>query len=130
MTSHKGVRITNTYFTGHKNVILTTLIRSISAICREDRWVSMYYVGIGSGWDHESALKRRIDDKKLFFGTTDMYLLYESSSETNTKEIETFLVDHFKDDRADLRVWNSAKGGGGRPGSGPYFYLYLAITRG
>ena len=129
MTLFKGVRITDTYFTGHKTAVLPTLTRSISAICREDRGVSLFYIGIASGWDHEAALKRRIDDKKIFFGTTDMYLLYQSTSETNTKEIESYLVDRFKDEKADLRVWNSARGGGGRPGSGPFFFLYLALTR-
>lgn len=129
METYRGVEITDTYFTGHRNVILPTLIRSVSAICRTDRAVFLYYVGVASGYDYHSALKSRIDEKKLSFLTNRMYLLYQSSSETNTRRLEAQLVDHFQYVKSDIRVWNSTGGGGGRRGSGPYYFVYLATSR-
>ena len=129
MEMYRGVEITDTYFTGHRNVILPTLIRSISQITRADRGVFLYYVGVASGLDYLSALKRRIDDKKLSYATNRMYLIYGSGSETNTRTLETYLVDHYQYIKFDERIWNTATGGGGRRGSGPNFYLYLATSR-
>ena len=129
METYRGFEITDTYFTGHRNVIFPTLVRSVSAICRADRAVFLYYVGVASGYDYLSALKSRIDDKKLAFLTNRMYLLYQSSSETNTRTLEAQLVDHFQYVKSDMRVWNSTGGGGGRRGSGPYYYVYLATSR-
>jgi hypothetical protein len=129
MDMYRGVEITDTYFTGHRTQILPTLIRSVSAICRYDRTVYLYYVGVASGYDYLSALKSRIDNKKLEYDTNRMYLLYRSSSETSTRWLEAELVDHFRNVREDDRVWNSVGGGGGRRGSGPHYFIYLATSR-
>ncbi len=128
METYRGVEITDSYFTGHPSMIFSTLVRSISAICRFDRPVYLYYIGIASGYDYYSALARRIDQKKLEYQTTRMNLIYQSSSERHTRQLEANLVDHFQYIKADDRVWNSTGGGGGRRGSGPRFYLYLATS--
>jgi hypothetical protein len=130
MDTYRGVRITDTYFTGHKVQIYSTLIRSISAICRLDRSVGLFYVGVASGPDYWTALTRRVDTKKLENGVTDMYLLYQSSSERNTRDLEAWLITHYQEFQEDDRIWNAVGGGGGRRGSGPYYFLYLAVTRG
>lgn len=129
MESYRGVEITDTYFTGHRGVVLPTLVRSISAIARSDRPVFLFYVGVASGADYLSALKRRIDDKKLSYHTSRMYLMYRSASETNTRMLEAELVRHFQNVKADERNWNATGGGGGRRGSGPWYFLYLATSR-
>lgn len=125
----RNVRITNTYFTGHPTVVWPRLVRSISQICRTGRGVDVYYIGIASGYDHYQALGRRIDERKVAYGTTDMYLLYHSTAERYTKRLEDWLIDHFQEVKADMRVWNSAPGGGGRPSTGPNYYLYLATSK-
>jgi hypothetical protein len=129
METYRGVEITDTYFTGQHYVILPTLIRSISAITRADRPVFLFYVGVASGLDYAQALKRRIDDKKLEYHTSRMYLLYQSSSEANTRLLESQLVEHFAFIKGDERLWNSTGGGGGRRGAGPNYFLYLATSR-
>jgi len=129
MVLYKGVRITDTYFTGHKAVIYPSLVRSVSAICRVDRSVGSFYIGVASGPDHLTALKRRIDTKKIERMVSTMYLLYRSSSEYNTRSLENWLIEHYRSIKPDARLWNSAAGGGGRWGTGPHFFLYLAASR-
>lgn len=129
MASKWDVWISNSYYTGHPNVIWPALVRSVSQISRADRQVGEYYIGVASGLDHETALRRRIDDKKLDHKVSEMHLLYRSSTERYTRTLEDWLIAHFKASRPDGRIWNAAKGGGGRNGSGPNFFLYLAVTR-
>ncbi len=129
MQTYRGVEITDSYFTGHPSMIFSTLVRSISAICRFDRPVYLYYIGVASGCDYYSALSRRVDEKKLEYQTTRMNLIYQSSSEQNTRLLEKQLVKRFQHVKADDRVWNSTGGGGGRRGSGPLFFLYLATSQ-
>ena len=129
METYRGVEITDSYFTGHPSMIFSTLVRSISAICRFDRPVYLYYIGVASGCDYYSALSRRVDEKKLEYQTTRMNLIYQSSSEQNTRLLEKQLVKRFQHVKADDRVWNSTGGGGGRRGSGPLFFLYLATSQ-
>ncbi|MEO0820229.1 MAG: hypothetical protein AAF074_07350 [Pseudomonadota bacterium] len=125
---HKGVEITNTYFTGHASNILPVLIRSVTQICREGRNVSGHYVGIASGVDYWQALTRRVDDYKLDCGVTRVYLLYESSTEQYTRQLETQLESHFSEVSPD-RSLNRTGGGGGRPSAGPKYFLYLAVVK-
>lgn len=148
-----NVRITNTYFSGHRGTIIPTLTRSINAIIREGRRPDFFYIGIASGYDYYFALKRRIDEKKIEKGVNHMHLLYQSSSQKNTKLLEEALIWHFKGRDPDYKkigriaplvgsisghrtasglehlFWNDMPGGGGRPGAGPYYYLYLAVSR-
>lgn len=125
---YKGVEITHTYFTGHRGVILPTLRRSIAAICRNDRGIGGWYIGIASGVDYWHALTRRVDDYKLSVGISRMYLLYQSTSERYTRSLERSLEQEF---RALDRVpsLNRTGGGGGRPSEQPLFFLYLAVRR-
>ena len=125
---HHGVIITNEHFTGHASDIYPTLIRSIAGIIREGSQTAFYYIGIASGPDYLSALKRRIDSKKLNYGVTRMYLLYASTSERYTRDLEDRLIERFADVDAEWRLWNSAPGGGGRPSGGPQYFLYLAVS--
>lgn len=123
---YRGVEITDTYFSGPKTQIAETLTRSISAIMREDRgWVSQY-VGIASGIDYWSALTRRVDNYKLSSGIKRVYLIYQSSSEQSCRELEDRLVAYYRE-RCPGKMLNRTGGGGGRHGSGPYFYVYLAV---
>lgn len=123
----KGVEVTDTYFTGHRTVILPTLVRSISAILRADRLYGEFYIGIASGHDYWFALTRRIDDYKIECGISRMYLLYQSSSETNTRDLERALEAHYSEVRPD-EILNRTGGGGGRRGSGPLYFVYLAVA--
>lgn len=129
MDLRRNVWITNSYFTGHPEVIWPSLKRSVSQVCREGRGVGLYYIGVASGLDHVSALASRIDLKKKARDTTHMYLLYQSTTERYTRRLEDWLIEHFRDLVGDPRVWNDADGGGGRPGAGPNYYLYLAVTK-
>ena len=127
--SYKGVKVTNRYFSGHKNVILPTLIKSIEQIIRADRYVVEAYIGVASGKDYWDALTSRIDEKKVEHGVNCMDLIYMSTSEDYTRSLEDQLIEHFKKERGDVRFWNDKAGGGGRKGSGPAFCLYLATTK-
>ena len=124
---YKGVEITNTYFTGHASQVMSTLNRSISAILRQDRQWSGFYIGIASGIDYWRGLTRRVDDYKLQNGVKRMYLLYETSSQPMLRSIERQLEARY----AQLRpasILNRTGGGAGRPSSGPKFFLYLAVA--
>jgi len=125
---YKDVEITDTYFTGARNVILPTLRRSVAAICRADRDVMAWYIGIASGPDHWSALTRRIDSYKLSVGINRVYLLYQSGSEANTRRLEADLEREFRE-RSHLPTLNRVGGGGGRPSGGPLYFLYLGVRR-
>jgi hypothetical protein len=124
---YRGVEITDTYFTGHKSVILPTLVRSISAILREDRSYGGFYIGIASGYDYWFALTRRVDDYKIECGISRMYLIYQSTSQDWTRDIERELELRYSELRPD-DILNRTGGGGGRRGSGPLFYVYLAVA--
>lgn len=112
--------------TGGKLDVQDALIRSIAAYCREDRNVVKMYIGIGSGSDAISAMKRRYDDFKRDEDINHMVALYSSSSEGNSKEMEKALCDYFY---LHGRHINRAPGGGGRPSGGPCYYIYLAMRR-
>lgn len=112
--------------TGHPSTVEEALRRSIAAYCRDDRNVKKMYIGIASGDDAVSAMRRRYDDYKSDEGINHMVALYKSSSERNTKALETSLEEYF---RAHGRSINRTGGGGGRPSAGPNYYLYLAMRR-
>lgn len=149
---HKGVWITNEYFSGHLYAIMPSILRSIATICNSANRVTDYYIGVASGEDYFKALKSRIDERKLSWGVTHMYLLYASSSEQNTRNMERAIEAHFNgkppprkggadrtkrirlDDIAGFNAplatfRNDTGGGGGRSGSSGNYFLYLAFRR-
>lgn len=65
---------------------LEHLKRSISAICREGRNVTYFYLGKGSGSNGTEAAYRRFDDKKTNWELTEVWALYESRSKYLIKE--------------------------------------------
>lgn len=125
---YKGVEISNTTFTGAHSAILPTLRRSFSAICREGRGVNAWYIGVASGTDYWTALKRRIDNYKLSVGINRVYLMYQSSSEKNTRSLERILEREFRDHNR-IPTLNRKGGGGGRYSAGPFYFVYLAVNR-
>jgi hypothetical protein len=112
--------------TGAKHNILPTLRRVIASICRPDRNVKKFYIGIASGVNWEMALSRRIDNYKLTIGVNEIISIYSSTSQKNCREIETKLTKIFEDNRRNI---NRVGGGGGRDSCGPIFYVYLAVRR-
>lgn len=122
----REINIIHFGWTGHANQYISSLKRSISGICRNDRGVSRFYIGIASGMEFDVALRRRVDKSKYSWGITDIWMLYQSKSSKSVRNLETELVDYF---RRDIRLMNLARGGGGRVGTGPYHFLYLAHAR-
>jgi hypothetical protein len=113
--------------TGGKVAVLETLTRTIAAVCREDSTVRKLYIGIASGRDAESALKRRFDQYKQDQGINEMIVLYESSSQAFCRDVERYLEKYFSENHADFI--NRTGGGGGRESSQPWHYVYLAVKR-
>lgn len=107
---------------------LQHLKRSISAICRNGRGVTSYYIGKGSGLNAIDAIYRRYKDKKTDWELTEDWALFESISEHLVSELEETLNEHYM--RNDpSRCLNSGKGSAGRPSSQPNHYIYLALRR-
>ena len=107
---------------------LEHLKRSISAICRQGRGVTCYYIGKGSGSDATEAIYRRYDDKKTNWELTEDWALFESISKHLVSELEETLNEHYM--RNDpQRCLNSGKGPAGRPSSQAKHYIYLALRR-
>jgi hypothetical protein len=99
---------------------------------------------VASGIDYFAALKSRIDKRKRAWGVTHMYLLYGSSSERYTRDMERAIEARFnqKDQRRHIRkdeiagftapaatFQNTTGGGGGRKGLADNDFLYLAFRR-
>ncbi|MBL8306374.1 MAG: hypothetical protein JNM33_06735 [Rubrivivax sp.] len=112
---------------GGKFAVLETLTRTVAAVCREDSTVRKLYIGIASGPDASSALKRRFDKYKKDQGINEMILLYESSSQAFCREVERYLETYFSDNHPD--IINRTGGGAGRESSQPWHYVYLAVRR-
>lgn len=90
----------------------------------DKEYVEKYYIGIASGGDEVSAMKRRYDDPKKKEGLNEVIAIYEASTQKKCRDIERSLIDHFwKDDK----MLNERGGGGGPPSKGPKYYVYLAV---
>ena len=113
--------------TGGRHAVLNPLVRKISAVCRQDRTVQNFYIGIASGVDYERALARRVDNYKELNGISEMILLYQSSSQRFCREVESYLIEYFLE--RNLNIVNRRGGRAGRPTSQPYSYVYLAVSR-
>ncbi len=112
---------------GGKYSILQNLIKTVAAVCRNDRTVRKLYIGIASGRDPRSAMKRRYDKYKQDEGINEMILLYQSSSQRFCRDVERYLEKYFSDNHSN--IINRKGGGGGRRSSQPYHYVYLAVQR-
>lgn len=138
------VKISNEMFTGHVHAIMPSVFRSIVAICNRNSGVTDFYIGVASGVDYWSALKSRIDERKLAWGVTHMYLLYGSGTERYTRDMERAIEAHFrgKAQRQNIHtdriagfnhpvatLQNATGGGGGRRGSSGNYFLYLALRK-
>lgn len=113
--------------TGGRHAVLETLIRTVSAVCRADRTVRHFYLGIASGRNPDHALSRRVDDYKEANEISEMILLYQSSSQRFCREIEHHLIQYYLERNASLI--NRRAGRAGRPTTQPYSYVYLAVCR-
>jgi hypothetical protein len=113
-------------YTGHPSSVAETLHRSVAQYCREDSNVKAMYIGIGSGDDAKGALHRRFDGYKQEVGINEMVLLYSSSSQDNSRRVESDLVEYFSQHNRQV---NRTGGGGGRDSAGPNYYVYLALRR-
>ena len=113
--------------TGGKYAVLETLTRTVAAVCREDSTVRKLYIGIASGPDAHSALKRRFDKYKQGHGINEMIVLYESSSQDFCRDVERYLEEYFSDHHPN--IINRTGGGGGREADQPWYFVYLAVKR-
>lgn len=107
---------------------LEHLKRSISAIVREDRQVTRYYIGKASGTSAVAAIYRRYDDKKTANALTEDWALYESPSAHSVAALEDALNDYFMK-KHPHRCCNTGKGSAGRPSQQPKHYIYLCLAR-
>lgn len=113
--------------TGGRHDILETLIRTVSSVCRSDRNVRHFYLGIASGTSPQHALARRVDDYKEANDIDEMVLLYKSSSQRFCREVENYLISYYLARHAS--IINRRAGRAGRPTTQPYSYVYLAVCR-
>ena len=100
--------------------LLESLKRSVGQICRRDGKIDEFYIGIASGASPVEAMKHRNDRRTKY---DFMRALYESKSQDHVKEVESALIEHFKDHQGNL---NMVGGGGGRFTSKGFCYVYLA----
>lgn len=126
MRGARDIQFYDESITGGSRQCLETLRRSVAQYCRSDSNVKAMYIGIASGPDPHSAMRRRYDDYKASEGLNEMIAIYSSSSQDNTRSVEDDLVDFFQ---SHGRSINRTGGGGGRDSSGPNYYVYLAIRR-
>ena len=107
---------------------LAHLTRSIAAIVREDRGVTAYYIGKGSGTNPIQAIEKRYDLKKRMAEFTEDWALYSSPCARTIKGLEAELNDYFMK-RDPKRCTNEGKGSAGAPSAQPRHYIYLALRR-
>lgn len=112
--------------TGWTSQVQESLTRTVAAICRSDSNVKKFYIGKASGSDAITAMKRRFDDYKIDEGINEMRAIYYSNSQTNCDEAERYVEKKFSENGRQI---NRTGGGGGRPGAGPNYYLYIAVRR-
>ncbi|MCB1909397.1 MAG: hypothetical protein KDH15_18695 [Rhodocyclaceae bacterium] len=107
---------------------LEHLKRSIAAIVREDRGVTAFYIGKGSGTNPIDAIYRRYDRSKHAEEFTEDWALYASPCARTVSDLEGRLNDYFMK-RDPKRCTNEGKGSGGAPSAQPTHYIYLALRR-
>ena len=113
--------------TGGRHQVMESLTRAVAAYIRSDgprSSVTRVYIGIASGPDAVSAMKRRYDDYKFDEGINEMVAIYESTSQDFARAVEADLEKIFRE-----QLVNRTGGGGGRDSQGPNFYVYLAMRK-
>lgn len=106
-----------------------TLTKYVRGYCNKKR-VEKVYIGIASGDNADSAMKRRYDKFKKDEGINEVIAIYKTPSEKHCKDTERMLVKDAKlyvKPFAPQKVINRAAGGAGRPSRQPRFYVYLAL---
>lgn len=99
--------------TGAPSQAISTLRRRISAFTRDG---TPFKIGITS--DPYRRKSQYEDDTDY----DEMIVLYRTSSDRYQRQLEQTLIDDYWDE-----CDNSIQGGGGRPASGPSYYLYIVI---
>ena len=100
--------------------LVESLKRSVGQICKRDGKIDEFYIGIASGASPEEAMKHRNDRRTKY---DFMRALYKSKSQDHVKEVESVLIDHFRDHQGNM---NQVGGGGGPSTSQDWCYVYLA----
>ncbi|MBN7820539.1 hypothetical protein [Bowmanella yangjiangensis] len=108
--------------------LLEHLKRSISAICREGRGVTKFYIGKASGTNATDAIYRRYDSKKSEWELTEVWALFESNCSYLINNLESNLNEHYIKNAPD-RCLNTGKGSAGRISAQPKVYIYLSLKR-
>lgn len=88
--------------------------------------VKKVYIGIASGDNDRSAMRRRYDEFKREEGINEVIAIYETSDDQDCRDTEKELVDYSKTYMSE-KVINRRSGGSGRPSSKLRFYVYLAL---
>lgn len=96
MRGASNVQYIDSSITGGCVESLEYLRRSVAQTCRIDSNVKKMYIGIASGSDPISSMRRRYDDYKEEEGISEMICLYSSSSQDNTRKVEDDLVNFFE----------------------------------
>eukprot|EP01042_Synura_sphagnicola_P030633 gene30633-39464_t len=118
MRGARDIQFYDESITGGSRQCLETLRRSVAQYCRSDSNVKAMYIGIASGPDPHSAMRRRYDDYKASEGLNEMIAIYSSSSQDNTRSVEDDLVDFFQ---SHGRSINRTGGGQWLPATGKSF---------
>lgn len=101
----------------------------------KDPTVRRFYVGIASGVDVRSALRRRWDKTKQDWGINEMIAIYRSEHQPICRQVESELETYFQSVNADIvsmdkpDLLNRTGGGGGRISGQPWHYVYVAVQR-
>ncbi len=99
---------------------------SIGAYTRNGK---KFYIGVTSGPSTRedniiSAMKTRYDEYKRSKGINRMIAIFKTKSERRCKQVETELIEYYKDYDGLL---NERGGGGGRVGSETWKFVYIGI---
>ena len=95
----------------------------------DKKHVEKFYIGIASGEDDVSAMKRHYDKTKEEEGLNEVIAIYEEKSDQGVcRYMEGQLVQHIKlDKKRRKKMLNKIGGGSGAPSGQPKFYVYLAL---
>lgn len=86
--------------------------------------VKKFYIGIASGEEYVSAMKRRYDDFKDDEGLNEIITIYETTEQQECRDMERALIKEFFTHEKNI---NDNEGGAGRNSKGPNYYVYLAL---
>ena len=107
----------------------------VHRLLTKDPTIRQFYVGIASGVDMHSALRRRFDKTKKDWGIDEMIAIYRSEHQPICRLVESELEKYFQAVNADIvsmdkpDILNRTGGGGGRPSGQPWHFVYIAVRR-